>query len=351
MDRGLLFAGGGLSIKEAALIGVEAERVGFHALYCVEAYRSGLVPLAALAAATSEIRVGTYVLNAHFRPPVAAAMAARDIDELSEGRTILGVGSGNAHINSHYLGASNAKPLQFMREYLRGLRLSMGAAPGEPVEFQHVGQSVKWTPSLPAARTQIPVLLAAMFPKMRRVAAAEADGIALGSLHSAEYVAEVVRPAVEDELVKRNRDPSKFRIVASTLASVGRNTEAARLDARKALCRLFTPLPHPYYEFVLREQGLSLMVDAISREMELGREDAAVEAIGDDVVDRVMIAGDVEDCNALLSRYDEVLDEIVLADASSVGASLRPGSGSSAKSLRALLALAPQHSLTSPDVI
>ena len=343
--RSILFPGGGVSLKETADLAARFDAQGFHGLYCVEAYRSGFVPLTVLAQATQRCRVGTYILNVHARPPVAAAMAARDVDDLSGGRVVLGVGSGNPHINEHHLGASNERPLGVMRDYVTGLRRALRAEVGDTVEFEYRGTPITWSPVVPLAADPMPVLMAAMYPAMRRLAGSVADGLALGSLHSAAYIRDVVRPAVTDAVAESGRDISEFRFVASALTAVGEDPEVARVSARRGLCRLFTPLPHPYYEFVLREQGWSAMVDRISTAMASEDLPAAVRAVPDVAVDSLLIAGDPKGCDEAIARYSGVLDEVVLTDASSVGASIKPGSGGAMAGLAALSALAPTGEL------
>jgi alkanesulfonate monooxygenase SsuD/methylene tetrahydromethanopterin reductase-like flavin-dependent oxidoreductase (luciferase family) len=337
----VLFPGGGVTLRQTADLARRFDDAGFYALYCVEAYRSGFVPLAVLAASTSRCQVGTYILNAHAHPPIAAVMAARDADDLSNGRVVLGVGSGNPHINEHHLGASNDRPLAFMRDYVSGVRRGLRSAVGEPVVFDHQGQEIRWAASLPSVRSEIPVYLAAMYPRMRALAGTVADGIAMGSLHSAAYVRDVVRPVVTEALGRTDRDPSKFRFVASALTSVGPDGEMARDRARRGLCRLFTPLPHPYYEHVLREQGWSSMVDRISAAMESEDMQRAVDCVDDDAVDSLLVAGDEDACRGAIQRYAGVLNEIVLTDATAVGASIDPSTSGAVAGMEELLTLAP----------
>jgi alkanesulfonate monooxygenase SsuD/methylene tetrahydromethanopterin reductase-like flavin-dependent oxidoreductase (luciferase family) len=268
-------------------------------------------------------------------------MAARDVDDLADGRVVLGVGSGNPHINEHHLGASNSRPLAFMRDYVVGVRWGLRSAVGEPVVFEHEGREIRWAAALPSVGPEIPVYLAAMYPKMRALAGTVADGIAMGSLHSPAYVRDVVRPTVTEALERSDRDPSEFRFIASALTSVAPDREVARERARRGLCRLFTPLPHPYYEHVLREQGWSSMVDRISAAMQAEDIPRAVASVEDDAVDALLVAGDVDGCRAAIARYAGVLDEIVLTDATSVGASIDPTTSGAAAGLEQLLSLAP----------
>src|SRR5262249_2653905 len=98
MRQGLLFYGN-LSLADTVAVGGAAEEGGFDSLHYVEAYRSPFVALAALANATSRVRLGSYIANAYAHSPFGMALAALDLDELSGGRFVLGVGSGNQHLN------------------------------------------------------------------------------------------------------------------------------------------------------------------------------------------------------------------------------------------------------------
>jgi alkanesulfonate monooxygenase SsuD/methylene tetrahydromethanopterin reductase-like flavin-dependent oxidoreductase (luciferase family) len=93
--------------------------------------------------------------------------------------------------------------------------------------------------------------------------------------------------------------------------SVSDNREQARQAAREAICRLFAPLPHPYYDFLLREQGFTAAADAAKKYMPEGKLQKAAEAMTDDVIDRVTIAGAPEECRQRIAEYQQVVDEVL----------------------------------------
>ena len=64
MDIGLIFTGADMTMAELTATGQRAEQSGVASLYLAEAWRSGWMPLTALAAATTRVRLGPYVLNA-----------------------------------------------------------------------------------------------------------------------------------------------------------------------------------------------------------------------------------------------------------------------------------------------
>ena len=87
------------SIKTITTISSEAEAAGIHSLYTVDAGRSATITAAAVINATQKARVGTYIVNAYAREPWMTGIEARDLNEIAEGRFVLGVGTGNLHFN------------------------------------------------------------------------------------------------------------------------------------------------------------------------------------------------------------------------------------------------------------
>ena len=311
MGYGLIFPGGGMTIRDMVAISKEAEAAGFDSLYVTEAWRSGFVPLTAMAVATERVRLGTYVLNAYGRSPLLTGMSAIDLDELSGGRLLLGVGSGNRHINEEWQGTPHAAPYQKMAEYVTLLKQIVRARIGETVAYEGKIHRMHWVPAVQPFRESIPVYLSGIFPKMVRVAGQVADGLAIGAIVSPEYIRTVLQPRARAAAVEAGRDPQSLGFVMAGFVSVSDNREQARQAAREAICRLFTPLPHPYYEFLLREQGFAAAADAAKKYMPEGKLQKAAEAMTDDVIDRVTIAGAPEECRRRIAEYQQVVNEIL----------------------------------------
>src|SRR5262245_28133438 len=135
MRLGLIIPGGGMTLGEIAEIGREAESAGLDSVWVTEAWRSAFVPLTAVALATERITVGTYVVTAYGRTPFITAMSAIDVDEASNGRLILGIGSGNRFTNLLYQGVPTERPLTKLREYVELIKRFVQARPGDVVEY------------------------------------------------------------------------------------------------------------------------------------------------------------------------------------------------------------------------
>ena len=171
MDLGLVLTGG--SARGNVDLGIRAEAAGFDAVYACEFFNQQTFPvLGALAQATERIRLGTGIASAFVRSPLTHATAAMDIDELSGGRMILGLGSGTARMNREWFGMPFSKPAARSQELLVLLRELFQAAGGFGFKFEGEFYNLK----IPvytrpgAARKEIPLWLAAVNRGMMRAA-------------------------------------------------------------------------------------------------------------------------------------------------------------------------------------
>jgi 5,10-methylenetetrahydromethanopterin reductase len=315
---GLLFGGADHSISEMVKIGRGAELAGVDALYCIEAYRNGLLPLAALAAATEHVTVGPYVLNAYFRTPFAAGLGALDLDEISGGRFELAVGSGNAHITQNWLGVEPRPPLEKMRDYVAVLRLMMRAHRGERVSYRGPVHSIDWMQQAPGpSEKPVPVYLAAIFPKILKSAVDIADGLALGAMCSPVYIRDVIRPLLQSAAHNAGKSLEGFGVKVCVMLAVHEDAAIARELASKAVAGTFAAHPHPYYEHMLREQGFGRQLETCLTAVAAGDMNAAAASLDDDVLDAVVVWGTARQCAERLTAFEGLVDEVVLANVSS----------------------------------
>jgi len=223
-----------MSMEEMLAIAREAEEVGFDSLYCVEAWRSSFVPLAALARETKRVRLGSYVLNAYGHSPFITGMSAIDLDELSHGRLLLAVGSGNRHINEDYQGIPHERPLRKMREYVELLRAVFHAHAGEEIVYEGEVHRMRWQPAIEPVRADIPIYVAGIYARMVRVAARVGDGLALGALLSPQYIRDVIRPIARSAAEDAGKDPDSLGYLMAGFVALDDDRERARPGGRVA---------------------------------------------------------------------------------------------------------------------
>ncbi len=156
-DRGVWFAPDGLTGEQLVTFGQRTEALGYSKLWVGETFgRDPFAQLALIGAATSTLGLATGIANIYHRHPGVMLMGANTVAEATGGRMTLGMGVSSPAIVNKVRGVEYDKPLSFLRTYLEAMEGSMytSVAPAEPV----------------------PVVLAALGPKMLELAAEKTAG-------------------------------------------------------------------------------------------------------------------------------------------------------------------------------
>ena len=301
------------SFDTLVTVAKEMEAVGAASVMVAEAGRSAVTQASAVIAATNEIEVGTYVVNAFARSPWLTGLTARDLDEMSGGRFVLGVGTGNVHFNDWYMGIDSSKPLAAMRDFVEIVREIVAAPAGDRITYDgSVHQVKKWRASYPATRETVPVYLSASGPKMMQLAAEVSDGIGVGIMASADFMRHTVRPNAIAAAKSVGRNGSELDFPMGALVSVNDNSEIARKAAKAAVCGLFHPVPHPYYDSQMRQQGFAEAADMLSQMMPKGETAEAMDLLPEEIVDTLTISGTPSECARRIEEYEGIADQIVM---------------------------------------
>src|SRR3954447_12218685 len=174
--------GVGLSAEEQLQLVREAESLGYDSVWAAEAYGSDAATILGwLAQATDRIRLGSAIFQMPGRTPAMTAMTAATLDNLSDGRMILGIGSSGPQVAEGWHGQRFAKQLARTREYVAILRKALAR---ERLEFQGdtyelplpdgPGKALKLM--IPPVQEQIPIYIAAIGPKNTQLTGEIADG-------------------------------------------------------------------------------------------------------------------------------------------------------------------------------
>jgi len=301
------------SIRTITSISREAEQAGIHSLYTVDAGRSATITAAAVIHATQRARVGTYIVNAYAREPWMTGLEARDLAEISEGRFVLGVGTGNLHFNDLYMGLDSSRPLAKMRDFMEIVGKVVSGEARQPVRYQGPNHRIRWRATWQPHSSSVPVYLSASGPKMVRLAGEVSDGVGVGIMSSVEFVRDIVRPNARLGAETAGRDPDALAFPVAATVSINSDIELARDASRAAICKLFHPIPHPYYDSQLRQLGYSEFADQAAELMPQGRLREAMQLVPDSVIDSMTITGTLTDCAARVRQYEGIADEIILA--------------------------------------
>src|SRR3970040_1412889 len=154
-----------------------AEEVGVEAVFTAETWgRDQFSLLTQIAMATSRIKFGTGIAPVYGRSPAVLAMTAATLDELSGGRTILGLGTSGARVIEHWHGDPFEKPLRRLREYCEIINLIISGEKvvyeGEIFKLQR-GFKLLFEP----VRKHIPLYIASLSPKSMEQTGEGAHGV------------------------------------------------------------------------------------------------------------------------------------------------------------------------------
>lgn len=304
----------GSTIREFVAASVAAEAAGYDGVWANELHRSPFVQLAPAAVATSAVDVGTAVVLAFTRSALTTALAALDLDELSGGRFVLGLGSGVARLNEDWHNVPFGKPVPHLRETVELIRRFIGSAHlGRPITYEGQYERVHvrgFERPFPPAREQIPVYLAAVGPALTGLAGEIADGWIAHELCSPRYVDTVALPNLEAGLRRAGRDRGRLRVVASACCVVDHDRKAAKRSGAR-LVAFYASVKT--YDWFFELHGFGSEAARIREHFRRGEYDAMAEACTDEMVDAMMFAGTADDVRAALHAYDGLADEVKLS--------------------------------------
>ena len=146
---------------------------------------------------------------------------------------------------------------------------------------------------------------------MVKLAGEVSDGVGVGIMSSVEFMRDIVRPNAQAGAAAVGRDPDAVAFPMAAMVSVNDNVEKARDAIKKAICELFHPVPHPYYDSQLRQLGFSDFADQAAILMPQGKLREAMDLVPEEVVDTMTITGNVSQCAARIAEYEGFADEII----------------------------------------
>jgi len=310
MDYGI-GVGGPLS-----LIGPMAKMVedaGFESCWTAETTNSAFVTASVAIQNTTRIKVGTAIALAFPRSPTITAMTAWDLDELSGGRFVLGLGSQVKGVNERRFSVHFEHPAPKLKEYAQVLRTVWAANRGEPVT--HEGRF--YTVTMPTFhgtaqpdRRNVPVYFAAVGPLMARICGQVADGLIGHPLASPKYLADVVRPAVAEGAERAGRSPADCNLTASPMISISDDVDLARREVKLQIAFYATTRT---YRGILALHGKEHIVGDLRSAFDARDRDRMVGLIDDDLCDAIAAAGSAAEVKDRIERWGGLADRLMVS--------------------------------------
>ncbi|MGH7818437.1 MAG: LLM class flavin-dependent oxidoreductase [Candidatus Binatia bacterium] len=302
-------------IQDQVALASRAEAAGFGSVWTTEFHnRNGLVRLAAVAAATSHVKVGTGIAYAYMRAPALNAAAAMDVDEISGGRMILGLGSGTRSMNEQWYGVPfEPRSAPKMKECAALIRrhFAAAAAGGGAIRFDGEFYKIRIPAfSRPyAARTSIPIYFAAVQPGMLRAAGEVADGLFGHMIFTRRYLRDVVWPNLEIGFARAKRSRTGFDLAGNLIVSVSDDREQALAEAKAQIAFYATAKS---YEGIFALSGWQERKRAIDEAFRGFDYRKMAACVSDEMVEEIAIVGTPSECRDQLARWRGLIDTPVL---------------------------------------
>ncbi|MEU7989659.1 LLM class F420-dependent oxidoreductase [Streptosporangium canum] len=256
----------------------------------------GFVPLALAAEWAPGVRLGSAIVPVSTRGPGLLAMSAATLADLAPDRFVLGIGASSPAIVERWNAGEFVKPFARTRDTLRFLKKALA---GEKVTERYETFEVKGFRLERAPKVPPKIVLAALRPRMLRLAAEEADG-AITNWLSPQDVRKV-----------RSEIGPDTELIARLFVCVSEDAEKVRELGRRMLAGYLTvPVYAAFHDWLGRGEVLRPMHEAWAA----GDRPAALRAIPDEVVDALIVHGDAATCRARIRQYvDNGLSTPVLA--------------------------------------
>lgn len=287
----------------------EWEAAGIEGVWVPQIFGLPQVTLAAAAAVTSRIKLGSGITLAFTRSPLETACSVIDLDHISDGRAVLGLGSSAQSQIEGSFGMPYGKPLAHMREVVEQVRAVI--AKGHTGELQTLkGEYATLDLSHfrltgPARRSSVPIYLPAIFEKACEQAGEIADGLLGHPLWTTQWIQEKVGPHLGAGLKKANRERSGFDLNLMIFTVINDDRDAAIADAR-ANVAFYTQSP----QYLRYFEGIGFGKEAKAIQEAFAKQDfaAMAQACPDEMVSAITVLGSAEDVKA------QVIERAAFAD-------------------------------------
>ena len=303
-----------------------ADRLGFEHIWTAEAYGSdALTPLAWWGASTTNVKLGTAIMQMSARTPAATAMACLTMDHLSGGRFIAGIGASGPQVVEGWYGQSYSRPLERTREFVNIMRQIFDREDTVAFEGKHyqlpfphgtgLGKPLKST--VHPLRKDLPIYLAAEGPKNVALSAEICDGWL--PLFFAPKDNDFYKDALQSGMDAGGRNNwDDFEVAATVSMIPGPDVEACADKIRPMLALYVGGMGAKGKNFhfdVFARMGYEAECDKIQQLYLSGNKADAIAAVPTEMCEAI----------ALIGPPDKIKDEIAMWDESVVNTLLISG--------------------------
>jgi probable F420-dependent oxidoreductase len=309
IDGGIGFAPDGIAAQA-----VKAEQSGYDGVWSAETNHDPFLPIAIGAAATEKLEFGTGIAVAFARNPMTLAVLANDLQLLTKGRFMLGMGSQiKPHITKRF-SMPWSHPAPRMRELILAIRAIWKTwETGEPLAFRgefytHTLMTPFFNPG-PNPHGNPKILLAAVGELMTEVAGEVGDGFLVHGFSTERYLREVSLPALERGAAKAGKTRADLTVSYPGFVVTGPDDQTMAAAAKGVREQIAFYASTPAYRPVLELHGWGDLQPELNTLSKRGEWVQMGELIDDDILNAFAVVAPLNEvAGEVKARFGDVVD-------------------------------------------
>ncbi len=295
------------SLRADADLILRAERLGFAAAWVAEQAHNPFFSLTIAAKETSKFQLGAQGAVAIPRSPMVTAQIAWDLARQSDGRFLLGLDAPDEP-------AGTAR----MREYIEGLRAIWNTFQTD-ARLRYRGEYYTFrlmTPFFnpgPIEHPEVPIYLTGMRPQVAELAGALCQGLQVSALHTADFLSEVVKPAVAAGLRSMQRADNNFALTVPVMIASGVDDAGASDAMRRLKLRIASAAGSAAFRQVSTSHRWDIAAEDLEQLARAGQTNKLHQLIPDEIVEAIAIVAQPQDVlDRIRERYAGLADRVSL---------------------------------------
>lgn len=310
--RSVSYAPWGETMAELVNASVDAADAGFSRIWASESQRTPFVPLAATLGRRAGTPAGTCIALAFVRSPLTLAISALDLDDLTGGDLVLGLGAGVRRLNQRWHGRDFDPAVARLSEVIRIVRNVFEATHDRrPCDGSSdlLGVDLRgFTRAVASPRPGPPIYVAAVGRQMLELAGGVGDGWLSHELGSVAHYRSAVLPHL-DAGARRAGRTARPRVVGAGCCVIDPDASAAKRVAAASVAFYATVKS---FEPLFASHGFGDEARRIQDDFRRSGLEGLADHVPDDMVDAFAFAGTVDQVRQRMHAMSEVVDEIRL---------------------------------------
>lgn len=309
--------GANVPLRDVVPHAQRVEALDYDTLSVAEAVHDGMLSAMAALGATTRLRVSQGVLVAFARSPMLAAQGAWDLQQYSDGRFQLGLGT---QVKGNIIGRFGmpwTPPAQRLTDYVGAVRASFETFQnGTPLDFESENYTLNrlqpfFNPG-PLDCGPPSILMGAVGPLMTRAVGRVGDAIQTHPTNSEpRFLREVTRPRLEEGAKSAGRDV-RIELTAGPMIATGATREDVEREKQSAREALVFTLSTPAYWPTLEYHGKKDVGERLRQYTREGRWGEMNDLVTDELLDIFVPQGTYDEiADILLEQYDDVAERIL----------------------------------------